>query len=94
MPIPALGSVQAEIHLVRCPDKLIRQSWPATGAEYYSCFAKGAVDLFVPPAGVPEFDDISAGRIELADNILEPRLGVAIARRELEQKQPIRSPRI
>ena len=71
MPIPAFEAVQAKIDVVRRPDKLIRQSWSAAGAEYYSCLAKGAVDLFVPPAGVPEFDNIAACRVELADNFLE-----------------------
>src|SRR5712671_1520091 len=50
------------------------------------CLAKGAIDLFVPPAGMPEFDDVAARGIKLADNLLEPGLGVAIARRQLKQK--------
>ena len=78
--------MQADIHFVRCPDEYIRQSWSAAGAEYYSCLAKGAVDLFVPPTGVPEFDNIAACRVELADNFLETGVGVAIARRKLEQE--------
>lgn len=78
--------MQADIHVVRGPDEHIRQSWSAAGAEYYPRLAKGAVNLFVPPAGVPEFDNIAACRIELADNFLEAGVGIATTRRKLEQE--------
>jgi hypothetical protein len=35
---------------------------------------------------MPEFDDVAARGIKLADNVIEPGLGVAIARRQLKQK--------
>jgi len=47
---------------------------------------KGPVDFLVPPAGVPEFDDIATGGIELAHNRVQPRLCVAVARRQLKQE--------
>ena len=75
MPIPALGTVQANINLLGRSDELIRQPRSAAGAEDYPSLAKGAVDLFVPPAGMPEFDDVAARGIKLADNVIEPGLG-------------------
>ena len=86
MPIPALGAMQADINFIGRPDELIGQARSAAGAEDDPCLAEGAVDLLIPPAGVPEFHDVAARGIELADNVIEPGLGVAIARRQLKQK--------
>jgi hypothetical protein len=36
-------------------------------------FAKGAVNLVVPPACVSEFDDVASRGIELTDNVIEAR---------------------
>jgi hypothetical protein len=86
MPVPALGTMQADIHFIGRANELVRQSGAAAGAEYYASFAKSAVNLLVPPALVSEFDDVAARRIELADNVIEPGLGVAVAWRQLKQK--------
>ena len=56
------------------------------GAEDNSGLSEDPVYLFIPPAGVPEFHNIAARGIELADNVIEPVLGEAIARRQLKQE--------
>ena len=63
MPVPTLWTMQTDIYLVCRADELIRQSWSAAGAEYYACLAKGAVNLFIPPALVPEFHDVAPAMI-------------------------------
>src|SRR6202012_5717693 len=40
----------------------------------------------VPPASVPELDDVAPRGVELAHNVVEPCPGEAISRRELKQK--------
>ena len=86
MPVPALGSVQADVNLIRRPDELIGQARSAAGAEDDPSLSEGAVNLFVPPTDVPKFDDVAARGIELADDVVEPGLGEAVAWRELEQE--------
>ena len=86
MPIPTLGAMQANVNLIGRLDELIGQAWAAAGAEDDTCLAEGAVDIFIPPTGVPEFHDVATRGIELADNIVEAGFGVAIARRQLKQK--------
>ena len=75
--------MEANIDFVRCANEFIWQPRRAAGAEDNACLAKGAVDFLVPPAGVPEFDDVAPRGIELTYDVLEPYLGVAIARRHL-----------
>jgi len=86
MPIPALGAVEAHIYLVSRADQVIWQSRRAARAKDDAGLSKGIVDVVVPPASVPEFDDVAACRIELADNIVEACSGVAVARRQLKQE--------
>src|SRR6476619_3824381 len=77
--------MQADVNLVGGPDEFIGQARTAAGAEDDTCLAEGAVDIFIPPTGVPEFHDVATRGIELADNIFEAGFGVAIARRQLKQ---------
>jgi len=84
--IPTLGAMQADVNLVGGLDELIGQARTAAGAEDDSCLAEGAVDIFIPPTGVPEFYDVATRGIELADNIFEAGFGVVIARRQLKQE--------
>ena len=58
MTIPALGAMQADIHLVRGLDEVIGKLWTAARTEDDACFAEGLVDVFVPPARVPEFYNV------------------------------------
>ena len=69
MAVPALGPVQAEVNFIDCPDELIRQARAAAGTEDDACLAEGVVDFLIPPAGVPEFHDVAARGIELADDV-------------------------
>src|SRR4051794_30782662 len=82
VPIPALGAMQTDINLIGCPDKLVGQAWPAAGAKDNSGLLKGPVNFLIPPTSVPEFDDIATRGIELAHNRVQPRLCVAVARRQ------------
>jgi hypothetical protein len=59
--------MQADVDFVGGPDKLVWQSRPAAGAENYAGLPKGVVNVFVPPTGVPELDDVAPRGIELAD---------------------------
>ena len=86
MPIPSFWAVQADIHFTGRADKLVRQARSAAGAEDDPGLSKGAIHFVIPPAGMAEFDDIPASGIKLADNVIEPGLGVAIAWRQLKQK--------
>ena len=86
MPIPALGTVQADVNFIRCPDELIGQARAAAGTEDDPCLPEGAIDLLIPPAGVAKFHDVPARGIELADDIAEPGLSVAVAWRKLKQE--------
>ena len=78
--------MQADVNFIGGSDQLVRQSRSAAGAEDDPGLAKGLIHLLVPPTGVPEFDDVAARGIKLADNVVEPGLGVAVARRKLKQK--------
>src|SRR5882757_3053236 len=78
--------MQTDINFIGCPDKLVGQAWPAAGAEDNSGLLKGLVNFLIPPAGVPEFDDIATRGIELAHNRVQPRLCVTVARRQLKQE--------
>ena len=80
VPIPTLRAMQADVNFIGGLDELIGQARAA------ACLAEGAVNFFIPPTGVPEFHDVATGRIELANNIIEASLGVAIARRQLKQE--------
>jgi hypothetical protein len=73
--------VQADVNLIRCPDELIGQARSAAGTENDPSLSEGAVNLFIPPTDVPKFYDVAARGIELADNVIEPSSGEAIARR-------------
>lgn len=86
MPVPALGTMHANVDFLSRPDKGLRQSRRATRAKNYARLTKGAVHVLVPPACVPEFDDIAPRRIKLANNVLEAHRGVSVARRKLKQK--------
>ena len=86
VPIPAFRAMEAYIDFVRRANEFIWQSRRAAGAEDNACLAKGVVDFLVPPAGVPEFDDVAPRGIELTYDVLEPYLGVAIARRQLKKE--------
>ena len=78
--------MQADVNLVGGLDELIGQAWATAGAEDDTRLGEGAVNFFIPPTGVPEFHDVATGRSELANNIIEASLGVAIARRQLKQE--------
>jgi hypothetical protein len=78
--------VQANVDFICCADELLGQAGSAAGAEDDPDLSEGAVHFLVPPAGVPEFNDVSARGIELADNVVEPGLRVAVARWQLKQK--------
>src|SRR5436305_14261640 len=78
--------MQADVNVIRGPDKLIGQAWPAARAEDNSGLCKGPIDFLVPPAGVPKLDNVAARGIELAHDRVQPRSRVAVARRQLEQQ--------
>src|SRR5438270_9876239 len=78
--------MQAEVNLIGCPDELVGQARPAAAAEDNSGLSKGPINFLIPPAGVSELDDVAARRIELAHDRVQPRSGVAVARRQLEQQ--------
>ena len=86
MAIPTLWPVQPQIDIVGGPDKFVGKARPAAGAEDRSGLTKRVVNCLVPPAGVTELDDVAAGWIELAQNRVEPRLGIAMTWWKLEQK--------
>src|SRR5882757_8252612 len=86
VPIPTLRAMQADVNLVCGLDEFIGQAWAAAGAEDDTCLAEGAVNVFIPPTGVPEFHDVATSRIERADNIIEAGFGVVIARWQLKQE--------
>ena len=52
--------------------KLIRQTRPAARAKNNIVGAKSGKNVLVPPAGMPEFDDVTPGWIELSDDPLQP----------------------
>ena len=66
--------MQSQIDIVRGPDKFVRKARPAAGAEDRAGLAKRSVNCLIPPAGVTELDDVTPGRVELAENRSEPRL--------------------
>lgn len=78
--------MEADIDLVSRLDELVRETRTAARAEDDPRFAEGTVDIFVPPALVTELNRIAAGRIELADDRIQPGFGIAEARRQLEKK--------
>ena len=78
--------MQADVNFIGCPDKLIGQAWPAAAAEDNSGLFKGPIHFLIPPAGVPKLHYIAAREIELAHNRVQPRLCVAVARRQLKQE--------
>ena len=84
MPIPALRTVKANIDFIGRLDKFIWQTWSAAGAKNDPGFSKGPIDFLIPPAGVPEFYDVAAGGIKLADNFVEPCPSEAVTRRQLK----------
>ncbi len=88
MPVPALRAVQPHINFIGGSNKHFRKAGTAAGAEYDSGLSKVAVNLFVPPARVPELHRIAARRIELTYNGGEAGLSVVVAWRELEEKAP------
>ena len=66
MAIPALGAVQPQIDIVSGPNKVVRETRSAAGAEDRAGLTKGRVHCLVPPAGVTELNDIAPCWIELA----------------------------
>ena len=47
---------------------------------------EGPVNFLIPPAGVPKLHNVAVRRIELAHYRVQPRFGVATARRQLEEE--------
>src|SRR4051794_15970916 len=66
VPIPALGSMQADVNFIGCPDKPIGQAWSAAAAKDNSGLSKGPINLLIPPAGVPKLHNVAARGIDLA----------------------------
>src|SRR6202007_528016 len=75
MTVPAFRAVQADIYLIRGSDEFIGKPRAAARAEDYASFAEGAVDIFIPPARMPELHNVAPRRVELADNRVQPRPG-------------------
>ena len=86
VPIPTLRAMQADVNFIGSLDELIGQARAAARAEDDTCLAEGAVNFFIPPTGVPEFHDVATGRIELANNIIEASVGVAISSEATETR--------
>jgi len=78
--------MEPHIDFVCCPDQLVWQPRAAAGAENDIVFAKSGENALVPPAGMPKFDDIAPGRVELGDDSLQPGAAKVKARRELKEK--------
>ena len=86
MPIPAFRAMEAYIDFVRRANEFIWQSRRAAGAEDNACLAKGAVDFLIPPACVPEFNNVAPREIELTYDIVKACLRVALAWRQLKKE--------
>ena len=86
MAIPLAHSMEPDINFVCCLDQVVRQPRAAAGAENDIVSAKSVEDALVPPAAMPEFNDITPGRIELSDDALQPRAAKVKAGRELKEK--------
>ena len=86
MAIPLVHSMEPDINFVCCPDQLVRQPRAAAGAENDIVGAKSVEDALVPPAAMPEFDDITSGWLELGDDALQPGAAKVKAGRELKEK--------
>src|SRR5690348_11912261 len=88
MPVPTQRTMEAHVYLVGCLDEFVRQAGAAARAEDDPGVAKGAIDILVPPALVPEFHHVPPCRIELVHDRGKPGLGISVARRELKEKAP------
>lgn len=86
MAIPLAHSMEPHIDFVCCPDQLVWQPRAAAGAENDIVCAKSGENALVPPAGMPKFDDVTPGRVELGDDALQPGAAKVKARRELKEK--------
>jgi hypothetical protein len=62
--------MQTNIDLVGRSNEFIWQSRRAAGAEYNARLEKGAVDFLIPPACVPEFNNVAPREIELTYDIV------------------------
>ena len=78
--------MKAHVDLVRRADEFVGKTGPAAGTEDNPGLPKGGVNLLVPPALVPEFHDVAARWIELADDRIQASLGIAKARRQLKEE--------
>src|SRR4029453_9134682 len=86
MAIPLAHSMEPHIDFISCPDQLLWQPRAAAGAENNIVCAKSGENALGPPAGMPEFDDVTPGRVELGDDGLQPGAAKVKARRELKEK--------
>src|SRR4030095_4560325 len=86
MAIPLAHSMEPHIDCVACPAQRAWRPRAAAGAENDIVCAKSGENALVPPAGMPEFDDVTPGRVELSDDALQPGVAKVKARRELKEK--------
>ena len=86
MAIPLVHSMEPDINFVCCPNQLVWQPRATAGAENDIVGAKSVENPLVPPAAMPEFDDITSGWIELGDDALQPGAAKVKAGRELKEK--------
>src|SRR4030095_10599577 len=86
MAIPLAHSMAPHIDVVGSADQRVWQPRAAVGAENDIVCSKSGENALVPPAGMPEFDDVTPGRVELGDDALQPGAAKVKARRELKEK--------
>jgi len=86
MAIPLAHSMESDINFVCCLDQVVREPRTAAAAENDIAGAKSVEDALVPPAVMPEFDDITSGWIELGDDALQPGAAKVKAGRKLKKK--------
>jgi hypothetical protein len=86
VPVPSLRTVKAHVDLVSGPDKFIRQTGPATGAEDNPGLLEGGINLAIPPALMPELHNVAARGIELTHDRSKAGFGVAKARWQLKEE--------
>ena len=72
MAIPLAHSMEPDINFVCCPDQVVWQARAAAGAENDIVCAKSSENALIPPAAMPEFDNVTPGGVELGDNVVQP----------------------
>src|ERR1041385_8548512 len=84
MAVPVLESVKANVNVIGCFDQLVRQAGTAARAEDRAGIAESVVPRLVPPAFMPEFDNVAPRMIELVQNAFQPSRRVVEAWRKLK----------